>query len=32
MKKTTQQKIVAAMALIMALLMILPMLMNIFLY
>lgn len=32
MKKTTQQKIVAALALLMALMMILPMLVNIFLY
>lgn len=32
MKKTTQQKIVAVMALVMALLMVLPMIVNIFVY
>lgn len=32
MKKTTQQKIVAVMALLMALLMVLPMIVNIFVY
>ena len=32
MKKTTQQKIVAVMALLMALLMVLPMILNIFVY
>lgn len=32
MKKTTQQKIVAVMALVMALLMVLPMIINIFVY
>lgn len=32
MKKTTQQKIVAVMALLMALMMVLPMIVNIFVY
>ena len=32
MKKTTQQKIVAVMALLVALLMVLPMIVNIFVY
>ena len=32
MKKTTQQKIIAVMALIMAAMMILPMIVNIFVY